>query len=283
MRQHKWLQILNGYSSKEEVVQLLKTTTYVELAKRWGCSVDCVYTLRKKLGLGTKRTDIDLFLKTYSRDVLEDLYFNKYDRHLQDMADGLNVYIMTLSNIFKRFGIVQQPHHVTEYPKFRKMISKRQKELAKISNPIERILNTPDWSNKSVQARQDKGSYTSPEYRAKISKKHVEVLARGEHKFQDTDIEILMQKAFSKQKIKFKTQKNLLDLTCVDIFIKPNIVVFCDGDYWHNLPAAKVKDPYINEGLRRAGYKVFRFLGSEIKSNVSKCIQQVVDYINSPK
>lgn len=269
------------YHNKQELISLLQNTSYKQLALRWNCHVTTVYSIRKELGIKDKRICIPEFLKQYPKEKLEDLYFNLYDRHLLKMAEGLDIYHDTLTKIFRLLNIKQQPHHVTEYPKFRKMISKRQKELAKIHNPIQRILKDPEFHIKAVQARQDKGSYTSPEYRAKLSKKHVEVLERGNHKFKNTDIELLLQAEFTKHNISFILDKGLINLTVPDMFIEPNIAVYADGDYWHSLPKAKVKDPYINEGLHRAGYKVFRFLGSEIKADVSKCVQQVVEYISS--
>lgn len=79
----------------------------------------------------------------------------------------------------------------------------------------------------------------------------------------------------------FKTHVPLINLTVPDIYIEPNVVIYADGDYWHNRPDTKNRDQYVNRGLEKAGYKVFRFWEHEIKSDVSKCVQQVVDYINS--
>ncbi len=111
---HKWRQILTQYKDKQELIKLLKNTSYVELAVHWNCAVDCVYTLRKRLGIGQKRTDVEKFLKEYTKEVLEDLYFNTYDRRLWKMADTLDIYQDTLSQIFKNLGIEQQPHTIEE-------------------------------------------------------------------------------------------------------------------------------------------------------------------------
>lgn len=283
LQKYKWQQIVNQYPNQQDLIDLLQTKPYAELMVLWNCSVDVIRTLRNKLNLGTKNTSKIQIKQQYTKEQLEDLYFNKYDRHLKAMAEGLNCYQETLSQIFEELEIKQQPHHVSEYEEVRQTLSRKAKERAAKKNPIDYILNSSDWHENAVQARKDNGSYTSPEYRAKISKKHVEVLERGEHKFRNTDIELALQVELTKRGITFELDKGLIELTVPDIFIEPNIAVYADGDYWHNLPKAKVKDSYINEGLRRANYKVFRFLGSEIKKDVSSCVDQIEAYINEQK
>ena len=279
----KWDKIINRYPNQQELIALLKSTPYAELPKLWNCHVDTVYTICKKLGIEAKRTNVDEFLKEYSKEQLEDLYFNKYDRRLWKMAEELAIHQTTLSQIFDQLQIKQDPHTLNEVRPSGEYISQKAKERAQIKNPISNILNSPDWHENAVQVRKDNGSYTSPEYRAKISKKHVEVLERGEHKFKNTDIELALQAELTKRGIIFIQDKGLIDLTVPDMFIEPNIAVYADGDYWHSLPKAKVKDPYINEGLRRANYKVFRFLGSDIKKDVVACVDQIEAYINEQK
>jgi very-short-patch-repair endonuclease len=376
MRKHKWQQILERYSSQEELIQLLKSTPYTKLAEQWGCAVDCVYTLRKKLGIGTKRTDVSKFLQTYPKEVLEDLYLNKYDRRLGDMADGLNIYQDTLSKIFEQLGIEQKPHHPTEYQEFRDKISARQKELAKIRNPIQNVWKDPNWREKSDRSRVERGSAkkihikyrwmnslnyqeilnkvkninitevakelnvprhilesylkhngyisdgtfnrveenwakgltkeTDPRIE-KLSKKLSETRKRlikeGKINMQElnkkaqdnfvSSIEALLKVEFDKRKLNYKEQVLLVDKFLVDFVVNDLIVVEADGCYYHGCKKHRPKsvigkkragiDRGISAYLTKCGYKVFRFWEHDIKASPEKCIQQVVDFINSSK
>lgn len=91
----------------------------------------------------------------------------------------------------------------------------------------------------------------------------------------NTDIELLIEQELIKRNICFKPQYSLLNLTIVDFFIEPNIVIYCDGDYWHSLEKAKIRDSKNNLALSSNGYKVFRFTGTEIKKSVDNCVNRI--------
>jgi len=76
-----------------------------------------------------------------------------------------------------------------------------------------------------------------------------------------------------------------------DIFIKPNMCVFCDGDFWHGyktmIPKNNIiwtkrlfqkrkKDAEINKSLRKQGYIVLRFWEHQIKGNPTHCIERII-------
>ena len=92
----------------------------------------------------------------------------------------------------------------------------------------------------------------------------------------NTSIELDMQKALERRGIRISTHQPIGGICCPDIFIEPNIVVECDGDYWHSLPGRRAEDEAHNSALRKAGYKVFRFLGSEIIKDVDLCVEKVL-------
>ena len=80
--------------------------------------------------------------------------------------------------------------------------------------------------------------------------------------------------------------------TIPDIVIEPKIVIYADGCWWHccstcNLKytnfEARGRDQYVNTGLLRAGYKVFRFWEHEIKKDVKACVDQIEAYLNEQK
>lgn len=61
-------------------------------------------------------------------------------------------------------------------------------------------------------------------------------------------------------------------------FLLPSrqIVIECDGVYWHNVPGAGVKDRRKDKFLASKGYKVYRFGEDKIKSSVAACVQKLV-------
>ena len=94
--------------------------------------------------------------------------------------------------------------------------------------------------------------------------------------------------------IKFDMHKSLPGQP--DIFIAPNICIFCDGDYWHANPkfykdadfikskkkvALEVwhKDAEITRSLESLGYRVLRFWESDIISDIDVCITTIVGVI----
>jgi len=91
----------------------------------------------------------------------------------------------------------------------------------------------------------------------------------------NTDIELIMGEALTKHGIEYNHQEVVGGIATVDFFVKPNIVIECDGDYWHNLPKQIKRDNTVNRLLEEGGYKVFRFKGSEIKASINDCIKQI--------
>jgi len=93
-----------------------------------------------------------------------------------------------------------------------------------------------------------------------------------------SSIEIKMAIELEKQDIYFIQQMKILDKYRVDFLIDDNIIVECDGDYWHNLPNIKEKDKIRDENLRNNGFTVLRFWEHEIKKDVSNCINKIKEY-----
>jgi len=103
--------------------------------------------------------------------------------------------------------------------------------------------------------------------------KEIRMKARGKYPKANTSIELKLQRILKSEKITFKTDKPILNMTKVDVFIEPNICIYADGDYWHSLSEVQERDQRINKELIKYGYKVLRFKGSEIRSNIGKCLR----------
>lgn len=97
--------------------------------------------------------------------------------------------------------------------------------------------------------------------------------------FKNTDIELIMKKALKNKDIKF-TQQYRIGNHLVDFFIEPNIVIECDGIYWHNLIRVKKRDSVLNKMMFEKGYKVYRFYGNKIKENINKCLNSIGELNN---
>lgn len=115
----------------------------------------------------------------------------------------------------------------------------------------------------------------------------------------DTDIEVMMQNALTEKGIAFVKHPAMMGQP--DIFIESKkLCIFCDGDYYHANPnpnrrkkngfqpddivinrnkvAAKVweYDAKITSILQSQGYTVLRFWESDIKKDLSVCIERII-------
>jgi len=159
--------------------------------------------------------------------------------------------------------------------------------------------------HKARIADAQRGKSPTPEVRAKISatlkgrkrtpesvmktaagncgKKHTEE-ARERHRAarllqvfpkRDTSIERAVQEELKARDVPFRTHVPLLGQP--DIFIEPNICIFCDGDYWHSRPERRSRDDYVSRHLGQNNFVVMRFGEGEIMSNASMCVDSVME------
>ncbi len=116
----------------------------------------------------------------------------------------------------------------------------------------------------------------NPSKRPEVKQKIREARLRQVFPIRDTKIEILLQEELRRRGFKF--QKHIpVERICQPDIVFPDkkIVIEADGDYWHSLPKAIVKDRRNNKLLRKRGWKVFRFSETQINNNVKECINQV--------
>jgi G:T-mismatch repair DNA endonuclease (very short patch repair protein) len=137
-----------------------------------------------------------------------------------------------------------------------------------------------------------KGRKFSEEWREKIRQARL----RQVLPLRDTEIEKMLQIRLLEKGIIFETHKAIVGQP--DIFIPPNICIFCDGDYWHanpkfynssdiivvkNKTASEIwqKDTDVERYLEMKGYKVFRFWEADIRGNADSCIDRVLSVIQN--
>ncbi len=97
-----------------------------------------------------------------------------------------------------------------------------------------------------------------------------------------TKPEKLLMQELNKRDIRYEHHK-FLKLPCqnrfVDFFIEPNIIIECDGDYWHDYPNGLLKDDFKDFIASNKNYITLRFWEHEINKDVSNC----GDYIENIK
>lgn len=92
----------------------------------------------------------------------------------------------------------------------------------------------------------------------------------------DTDIERIMETALLNKNTEYKKQVPLCGVTLADFFLpESRTAIFCDGDFWHQLPEHKERDKRQTSVLEKNGYRVFRFSGTEIHRSVSGCLRKM--------
>jgi very-short-patch-repair endonuclease len=72
------------------------------------------------------------------------------------------------------------------------------------------------------------------------------------------------------------------DLYTVDFLLPDyNVVIECDGEYWHSKPHQKNRDRRKDAYLRRLGYTVIRLTESEIENDVHKCVVSALQEVGA--
>lgn len=143
------------------------------------------------------------------------------------------------------------------------------------------------------------GKQASEETRKKISEKRLEQVFPTK----DSRFELAVQGLLRNNGIKFEKHKKIKGQP--DIFIKPNLCIFLDGDFHHAKPSkysddfviwrkriskssgrhvkeitAKMireKDEQVNKELRAKGYEIIRIWYSEFKKNPEKCLKVILN------
>tara|TARA_Y100001960_G_C14625543_1_gene802986 strand:+ start:220 stop:1140 length:921 start_codon:yes stop_codon:yes gene_type:complete len=176
--------------------------------------------------------------------------------------------------------------------KTKKKIAKTLKEKWKHEEHYMKGWNPTEEMRRKIGLKH-KGKTVSEDARVKIRKARLKQVFPVE----DTKLEKELQKMLRKNKIKFKTHMSIVGQP--DIFIKPNLCIFADGDYWHGWFYLKGKDystqksinnayfekkirddKRITSDLRKLGYKVLRFWEHEIYNNPEKCMKEIFKIIN---
>ena len=106
----------------------------------------------------------------------------------------------------------------------------------------------------------------------------------------NTSIDIMMRDMLSGMNVRFEMYPNLFGSP--DFQVGKNVLVFCDGDFWHGYRYAEKKRPAkkywrekiegnmrrdrkVSRKLRRDGWSVLRIWEHDIKKNPDKCMKKI--------
>lgn len=135
-------------------------------------------------------------------------------------------------------------------------------------------LKGTEWSAERRAAH--KLATSTPEFAEHSRKELLKRLPRMRGPATNTPIEQRAQDALIKAGIGFTAQSLLLDRYLVDIEIhQAPVVIEADGSQ-HQLRVQKAKDAERDTALIAAGYRVFRFTGSEINADAAACVRRVI-------
>jgi len=102
--------------------------------------------------------------------------------------------------------------------------------------------------------------------------------------YKNTSIEIAIEKELKKANLDYQKQVAICKIGVVDFFLpKYDVIIECDGDYWHNKTDTKQRDATKNLVWMFNNYKVFRFWEHEINESPNNCIKAVLKYVNKIK
>lgn len=93
--------------------------------------------------------------------------------------------------------------------------------------------------------------------------------------FKDTKIEIKIENELKNRKLNYQKQVPLCKVAKVDFLINNNVVIQCDGNYWHNRIGAKERDKRQDLILIANGFNVYRFWEHEINKSPEECLNKI--------
>lgn len=100
----------------------------------------------------------------------------------------------------------------------------------------------------------------------------------------ETAIETKVRESLEKIGIYFEQEKSIKKFKkgkyLVDFFIPPNIIIECNGDFWHNpqkFPEVHKKDIIKKRYLKTKGYLLYELKEKEINKDVNAIIKKIID------
>lgn len=267
-----------------------------EIAKRFACSNKTILKRLHDYNIPIRRIRINI-----PKDDLKNLYSKKkmsiYQIAEKFNCDGVTILIrLNQHNIpIRKKGELRKEKYEVKIPKnkIRHLYIDRRLTISEINKifhcsraTLHKRLHRYGISIRSVsEALKGKpspmeGKHHTAETRKKLSRATVRQLTSGRMKRKDTSIELKMERELERNNICYQKQVPLCNITVVDFYLPEyKIVIYTDGDYWHNLPEVKNRDEKQNEILEKDGYRVLRFWEHEINRSTKECVDRISECI----
>jgi very-short-patch-repair endonuclease len=215
--------------------------SYAAVAAEYGVSKPYVAQQAKKQGINPKPEGRSLKTDWSGLPELYDSGMN-----FAQLAEHYGCSVHAIQNAVRRLGVQARPQGLPE---------------------------GYEWTEERRTAH--RAAVDRPEWRAKNRENLLKRLPTMRGPSANSPLEKLLQAALLKIGLSFSTQRVLLGRYCVDILIEQKpIVIEADGalHYLH-----KEKDAKRDADLLDAGYRVFRFTGSQINRDALGCIGEVAE------
>jgi len=109
-----------------------------------------------------------------------------------------------------------------------------------------------------------------------MSKKRIEYMINHSGPYVNTSIERKVKSQLSKNNIRFIQQWPIDNKFICDFFVPDlNLIIECDGDYWHNKPNVEIRDNNKNETIYKQGYNLIRIPEHIINMDSFKIIDMI--------
>jgi very-short-patch-repair endonuclease len=189
-----------------------------------------------------------------TRDILLEVYRRTGSIHRT--ADELNVGSTTITRLFKKWEIPYTPR----------------KEL-----PMVGLRGVP---KSKEHKRKLKEIANRPEAKERARQRLLKRLPTLNGPCRNSPLEKMIETMLKEAKLSYNAQKVMLSRYVVDfLLLDYPIIIEADGSV-HQLSKTKAHDKERDRLLSEAGYKTFRFTGTEINKSPAACINVVLDYID---
>lgn len=85
-----------------------------------------------------------------------------------------------------------------------------------------------------------------------------------------------MRRSLKKAGIDFKQEVKIGKYYADFLITNSNLIIECDGEYWHRSNLSKERDSQKDKFLSVRGYKVIRFTEQQIKETKGDCVHQYI-------
>ena len=94
----------------------------------------------------------------------------------------------------------------------------------------------------------------------------------------ETSLERIMREELERRGLSFESQYPTRSGFIIDFaFSDKRIGIECDGEMWHK-PGNR-RDRYRDRILKRGGWRIIRFTGTERMDNVSSCVDRITELL----